>query len=644
MLALALALSLAGLAVGPLLAALGHRRAVALAALEGLTLGLLPALLLVRHLPHVAEEIGPLAAVAAMAGGYAGLRLIERWRHVAGERVGRGLVVSALALHAFTDGAGLALASAAAQRGNHEGALLGLALLVHRMPEGLFLVTALLPDLGWRRTLYRLGIVALATVAGALAGDGALSAFPHGAFEAFVSVGLGAMLAMALHAHAVAPPTRGAHRAGGVAFLIGVIAAVAVPGPAELLTEAHPRELSVIESLGPLFIETAPSFLIGLLVAGLLHSYLPRKLTAWLRAGSPPTQALRGMIFGLPLPLCSCGVLPLSRRLLAAGVPTAAVIAFAIGAPELDVGSAALSLRLLGAPLTVLRIAGSAVLAMVVALLVAAVARPRHPHEHDGPPGSVISDAFSPAPPPSHRARLRAALSEAFGSTLDHVAAWYVVGLLIAALFEATVDPALALGLPPPLDLVVSAAAAIPVYVCAQGATPLAAVMIHKGFSVGAALTFLLVGPATNIAILAVLRRHLGLRAAAAFALGSAACGVLLGLLANAMVPAATAPEVHALVAHDHASLEWVAAAALTALLLGSLLRLGPREWFATMSLDGHDHPPGTRHEHGHEHGHGHAHEHEHGHGHGTGSETGRSGLLYAADGAADPAPREERS
>lgn len=603
MLALAVALSLAGLAVGPLLAALGHRRAVALAALEGLTLGLLPALLLVRHLPHVAEEIGPLAAAAAMAGGYAGLRLIDRWRHAAGERVGRGLVVSALAIHAFTDGAGLALASAAAQRGNHEGALLGLALLVHRMPEGLFLVTALLPDLGWSRTLARLGLVALATVAGALAGDGALSTIPHGAFEAFVAVGLGAMLAMALHAHAVAPPTPAAHRAGGVAFLVGVVAAVAIPGPAELLTEAHPRELSVIESLGPLFIETAPSFLIGLLAAGLLHSYLPRKLTAWLRAGAPPTQALRGMVFGLPLPLCTCGVLPLSRRLLTAGVPTAAVIAFAIGAPELDVGSAALSLRLLGAPLTVLRMVGSAVLALVVALVVAAVARPRA--APDDAPGSVVSAAVTPAPPPTHGARLRAALGEAFGSTLDHVAAWYVIGLLIAALVEATVDPALAMGLPPPLDLVVSAAAAIPIYVCAQGATPLAAVMIHKGFSVGAALTFLLVGPATNVAILAVLRRHLGLRAAAAFALGSAAVGVLLGLVANAIVPAATAPEVHALVAHDHGSLEWIAAAALAALLLASLLRLGPREWFATMSLDGHDHPPGTRH--GHAHGHAHA-------------------------------------
>ena len=189
MLLLALALSIGGLAVGPLLAVLGRGRTVALAAMEGLTLGLLPALLLVRHLPHVAEEIGAVVAIGAMASGYVGLRLVERWSHAAGERVGRGLIVVALAMHAFTDGAGLALATAAAEQGSAEGFLLGLALLVHRMPEGLFLVTTLLPELGWRRTLTRLGVVALATIVGAIAGERALSVVPHGVFEAFVAVG-----------------------------------------------------------------------------------------------------------------------------------------------------------------------------------------------------------------------------------------------------------------------------------------------------------------------------------------------------------------------------------------------------------------------------------------------------------------------
>ncbi|AKT36190.1 permease [Chondromyces crocatus] len=611
MLLLALALSLAGLAVGPLLAALGRGRVVAVAAMEGLTLGLLPALLLVRHLPHVAEDIGAVPAITAMASGYVGLRLIERWRHVAGERVGRGLILTALAMHAFTDGAGLALAAAAAQHGSSEGVLLGVALLVHRMPEGLFLVTRFLPELGWTGTVIRLGLVGLATIVGAFAGDTALSSVPHELFDGFVAVGLGAMLAMALHTHTAVPAAASpsARRAGALAFLVGVVAAVSAPEPAEFLVEAHPRELSVLQSLGPLFVATAPSLLLGLLAAGLVHAFMPRQLTAWLRGGRPPSQALRGMVFGFPLPLCSCGVLPVTRRLLVAGIPTAAVIAFAVGAPELDVGSAILSLRLLGVPLTIARLVGSVALAMTIALLVAMAAGAART---EGPPGEPGEDPVSAVPPPPARHRLRAALADAVGPTLDHVAAWYVMGLVIAAIFEATVDPDLALGLPPPLDLITSALAAIPIYVCAQGATPLAAVMLHKGLSVGAVLAFLLVGPATNMAILALLRRHLGLRAAVTFALGSAACGVIIGLLANAFIPASSAPEVHALVARESTVVEWVAAAVLAVLLLASILRLGPRGWFATMLVERSEPVSGEHvHVHGHGCGHGHGHEHE---------------------------------
>ena len=630
MLTLALALSLAGLVVGPLLVAAGRGRALALSALDGLTLGLLPVLLLTQHLPHVVEEIG-LSALGATALGYAGLWLAERRRHRAGALVGRELVVSALAVHGFADGAGLALAAAGAEAGNAGGALLGVALLVHRMPEGLFLATAVLPEVGWSGLLRRLALVGLATVAGGLLGQGIVERLPHGAFEGFVALGLGAMLRMALHSHAALPRTRGGRRVSGLLFVAGLALALALPEPAILLTSAHERELPIVASLGPLFVETAPSLLLGVMAAGLLHAYLPRHLISWLGGGSRLSQAARGMLFGLPLPICSCGVLPLSRRLLAAGVPAAAVIAFAIGAPELDVGSAVLSVRLLGWPAAMARIVGSMGLALVVALMVAAVAErkgeaPGNGAEAEGKGVGPREDELAAVPAGvTGVRRLRGAIAEAFGPTLDHVAAWYVVGLVIAAAFEALVDPGLAAGVGAPIDVIASALIAVPVYVCAQGATPLAAVMIHKGFSVGAALTFLLVGPATNVAVLAVLRRALGMRAAVAFAAGSIGCGIVAGFWANAVLTPASMPEIHALVAHDHEAIEWLAAGCLGALLIASLIRLGPRDWFGTMSLEGHDHDDhahesGHAHEHahghGHGHGHGHAHAHAHAHGH----------------------------
>ncbi|WP_199694034.1 permease, partial [Sorangium cellulosum] len=176
---------------------------------------------------------------------------------------------------------------------------------------------------------------------------------------------------------------------------------------------------------------------------------------------------------------------------------------------------------------------------------------------------------------------------EAVGPALDQVAAWYLVGLVLAAVLEATIEPAAARAIGAPADVVVSALAAVVVHVCAQGATALAAVMIHKGLSIGAALAFLLAGPATNVAVLAVLKRSLGGRATAVLAIASVALAVVVGLAANALVPGASVPELHALAAHEHGAVEWVCAAALGALLLASFTRLGPRAWFGHMGGHG---------------------------------------------------------
>jgi uncharacterized membrane protein YraQ (UPF0718 family) len=579
-LALALVLSVVGLAEGPALVALGRGRAVPSAAVEGLTLGLVPVLIVVRLVPHVYEEIGP-SALALLAVGYGALWAADRWGHRTGARIGQAVIVPTLAVHALTDGAGLAVAVASGEEGHGAGVLLGAALLLHRLPEGLFLASTLVPALGWRRTLNRLALVAAATVFGALAGRTLLAHVPDALFDAVVALGLGAMLRLVVHSHVPAPRTPGARAVGGAAFALGLLAALAIPAPDSVLQRAQPRELSLVQSLGPLFIETAPAMLLGLFVVGLWQAFLPRSAGAG-----------RGMRVGLPLTACSCESLPLARRLLRGGAPAAVVIALARSAPELGVDSALLSLRLLGLPLTAARLVASVLLALAMALLVTRVARAsssdpsqaEHSHPHLRRPAAGLGG------------RLRHAVVEGFGPTLDHVAAWYLAGLVLAAAFEAAVDPALVARLGAPFDVVLSALVAIPVYICAQGATPMAAVMVHKGFSVGAALAFLLIGPGINLAALALLRRMLGLRAAAAFALGSVACAVIAGVVVNALVDRRSLPEIHPLVAHQHAWIEWVCAAALAGLILASVLRLGPRGWFATMAPDGeephaHAHP-----------------------------------------------------
>lgn len=593
----ALALSVIGLLLGAALVTLGRRQALASAALDGFCLGFVPAVLALQMLPHAMGSLGA-RAIGLAALAYAALWWVDRRTHASNHAAshpfhpeagaGAGLLVPMLAVHGMSDGA--ALAVALSSRG--VGVSLAAALILHRMPEGLFIASSMLPRSGARKTTLALLALALSTIIGAALGQALLDAIPEELFDGALALGVGAMLRLAMHSHAPPPPNAVARGFAGVAFLGGVALALAIPDPGGLLRQSLPSELSVQAALLPLFIETAPSMLIGVLAAGVVRTVLPAKLEAWLRGGGTISQALRGMVFGMPLPLCSCGVVPVAQGMLRASVPVAAVTAFLVATAELDVGGLVLSWRLLGAPLALTRVLAGAALALGVAVLVAAVAKrvplripPKVVRRHGlltapvRPHAAPKPDAVPPKAERSVSSVLRAA-----GESLDHVAAWYVFGLVLAAAFEAAVAPSALVRLVGAWDVPLMAVAAVPIYVCAQGATPLAAMMVHKGLSPGAALAFLLVGPATNVAAWGMLRRSLGARVAWSFGAASLVGAVALGVLSNRFLSAATLPEIHTLAAHDHHAWEWGAAVVLALLLGGTVLRLGPRAWLATMS------------------------------------------------------------
>jgi len=583
-----LLLSIAGLMLGPALVALGRGRRTATAAVDGLTLGVLPMLVLTRLLPHTVEELRGWAILLALVG-FGIVSFAHRGGHGLEARIGRAVVVPSLFLHAVADGAGLAIAT----RTTSAGWLLGAALILHRFPEGLFVATALAPpsvEGKPQRTFVPVMILASGTIIGALFGRTFLDAVPDAMVDGVVAFGLGAMLRLVLHTHAP-PPDRAGRAVSGIAFVLGIALVLALPDPTGILRRAQPRELSLVQSVGPLFIETAPAFLVGLLATGALHAFVRRRLPSSLRGGVAIGQAARGVAFGVPLPIATCGVIPVARKLFVLGIPTAAIVAFAIATPELALDNAFLSLRLLGVHLTLARLFATVLLAIVVAVVVARFS--------SGADASVAS--FGP-PPDEDVAGPKSSMREGFVDGLDHLGAWYVVGILIAAVFEASIDPTLAARLPWPLDVAFSVVLAVPIYICAQGGTPLAAMMLHKGFSAAAALAFLLVGPATNLPILTVLRREIGMRAAVVFALVSIAVAVAVALVVDRFVPRWSIPEIHPLVAHQHHPIEWIAAAVLVALLISSLLRMGPRGWVAAMAIDTHE-------EHAREHGCSHAHE-----------------------------------
>lgn len=227
MLVVAVSLSVLGLALGPLLLAWGRGRALPSAAIEGFMLGLVPAVVLLRLFPHVHEEAGPLS-FALLAAGYVALWAVERRRHRALGRVGEAVAIPALIVHAGTDGAmlGVVLGGNASAQG---GVLLAAALVIHRLPEGLFVARAIVPESGWPRAIGWIVVMSLATIAGAILGERALSIAPEAVVHGIVAVGLGAILRLATHTHERTPTTRASVLLFAGAMALGLAVNFAVP-------------------------------------------------------------------------------------------------------------------------------------------------------------------------------------------------------------------------------------------------------------------------------------------------------------------------------------------------------------------------------------------------------------------------------
>jgi hypothetical protein len=214
MLAVAVSMSLAGLVAGPLLVAYGRRAALLRDLVGGLTLGMFPVLVAIRVLPDLFGEIGLLAPLLVMAG-FAAFAVVERRSGHAGE-IGAALLSPTLAVHSFVDGASLPLAFAARASA---GAAVGLAgaLVAHRLAEGLFVGSALIPRIGLRATLARVALLGAATLAGVLGGRGLLAHVSQAYLHGLVALGMGAVLHLVIHRH------EGPERANRSVTALGVV-------------------------------------------------------------------------------------------------------------------------------------------------------------------------------------------------------------------------------------------------------------------------------------------------------------------------------------------------------------------------------------------------------------------------------------
>lgn len=568
-----LGMALATLVFPPLLHSAAHRsRALAsmLDAYVVVAVGLLGAL----HLLPEAFAHGGLVAVAAAVVG-ATIPLVGKRMLVGARRLPLGVAAAGLLAHAFLDGAALHLVAP------HSGQAMGLALLLHRLPIGLLLLAAFPGRLGALALLAVMG----ATGAGFSSGAEALTHIDETTLAWIQALVVGAIAHVVIHVHGPAAKPKHAHdgccsatdhaRSTQARWFRHATFAGSLLGfwTAMLPEHAHAHEVlhGTATRLLSLTLQTAPALCLAYLLAGVLSMGASERAERWLRGGNRFGQSLKGMAYGLPLPLCSCGVLPLYDTLVRRGVPTSAALAFLVATPELGIDAVLISLPLLGTSLTVARVLAAAAVALLVGVILGRVLG----ESAAAAPASASTEERATRPWPQ---RLRAGLRFGLVDLVDDTLPWVAVGLAVAALLEPTLSLTQLRDLPYGWQVPLFALIGIPLYVCAAGATPIAAAAIASGASWGAALAFLLTGPATNLTTVGVMTRLFDKRRAWIFALGVLLLATLAGLSVDllALEPATPAPaEQHA--GHGEGLLGRVAGAALALLCLGALWRKGPR-------------------------------------------------------------------
>jgi uncharacterized membrane protein YraQ (UPF0718 family)/copper chaperone CopZ len=292
------------------------------------------------------------------------------------------------------------------------------------------------------------------------------------------------------------------------------------------------------------FTEMAPYLVLGFFVAGVLSILVSPLWVERHLGGGGFSQVFKASLFGVPLPLCSCGVLPVAAGLRRQGASRGATTSFLLSTPQTGVDSIAVTYALLGPFIAVLRPLAALVTGVIGGSLVHGFAERNGAEvEQIEPPASCAVDGCCDDDA-SHTHTLVDALRYGFVVLPRDIGRALLIGVLLSGLISVLIEPDtlrayLGGGL---LPILAAMAIGIPLYVCATASTPIALSLIVAGLSPGAALAFLISGPATNSAALTTLWKVLGKRTTIIYLLtvviGAIGTGLLVdGILATGAVP-----------------------------------------------------------------------------------------------------------
>ena len=312
--------------------------------------------------------------------------------------------------------------------------------------------------------------------------------------------------------------------------------------------------------------------LIGLIFAGLLHEVVPDSIVTKHLGSDTVGSVVKSTIFGIPLPVCSCGVIPIATSIKKSGASKGATLSFLISTPITGVDSILATFGMFGWVFTIYRVLTSMVIAMLAGILANIYAKDEKPvsafqaapalassfsiakpHIKEEEPASCCSTAKA-----TKKNCLVDAIQYSFGTLLGDIAKPLFWGLVLGALIAIAIPENLSQVLVDYtwLSYIIVVAIAVPMYVCATASLPIAAGLVLAGVSPGAAFVFLSAGPATNTVTIGVVKKMLGSRTLFIY-LGSIIVGSTFFGLVLDMIFTANAMDIKELI-HLHEEADWM--------------------------------------------------------------------------------------
>jgi uncharacterized membrane protein YraQ (UPF0718 family)/copper chaperone CopZ len=283
-----------------------------------------------------------------------------------------------------------------------------------------------------------------------------------------------------------------------------------------------------------LTLEMAPYLLLGFLIAGLLNGAFTKDWMQRKMGKKGISSAVKASLFGIPLPLCSCGVIPTGVSFHNQGASKGATNSFLISTPQTGVDSILVTYSLMGWAFAIIR----PIIALITGVL-------------GGLWADTIKDEASSVKGNQQTVEVKDEKTQkehwwnrifvyAFVTFLQDISRWLILGLVLATLITIAVpDSWFTEYLDKPwLNMLIILAASVPLYVCATASVPIAAALLLKGISPGAALVFLMAGPATNVATFTVLWKSIGKKTTLIYLASIMIGAISFGLIVDYAFPA----------------------------------------------------------------------------------------------------------